>query len=211
MKKNELRNALLNSLASDLSVKGYLLNKGLEAFTKKLPDGWNRFSLTFLDYDGWEVMPSMLIRKDLVEGIYHRTSFFEPKYHNTTPTIGISVENLLNNGGEYRFRLTEEKDIEPCRQWVLKTFSDIAEPFFIKYNSLEELDKAVNVLNGKSIFSGPKFEGNVGLILAKLVGNTHYKELVEKYRKYYEWLSNGYYLPEYEGVLRTLENLDIHS
>ena len=208
MKNKELRNALLTSLASDLSVNGYLLNKGLEAFTKKLPDGWNRFSLTFLDYDGWEVKPSMLIRKNLVEDIYHRTSFFEPKYHNTTPTIGISVENLLNNGSDYRFLLTEEKDIEPCRQWVLKTFFDIAEPFFTKYNSLEELDKAVNVLQGKSIFSGPKFEGNVGIILAKLVGNIHYNEFVEKYRKYYEWFSNGYYMPEYEGVLKTLSLLE---
>ena len=147
----------------------------------------------------------MLIRIDQVEDLYHKASFFEPKYHKTTPTIGISLEAYLNDGQEHRLALHREEDLPACARQLLALFELTVEPFFQRYARLEELEKEVNVAHRKSIFSGPKFEGCVGLILAKLVGNPDYEQLKGRYYKYYEWFAGGFYLPEYEGVIAQLE------
>ena len=208
MSDRELHDALLNALDNNLRAYGFVLNKRKGTFRRKNKEGWHDFQLVFLSRSpGWEVKIGLLIRKNIVEEIYHKASFFEPKYHKETPTIGVALENYISDGHDYKFTLEKIADISHCYSEILNLFTDIAEPFFVLYNSLEKLDKAINVEQGCSIFTGIKFEGNVGVIIAKLVGNPKYEQLKNKYRKYYEKLSNGFYLSEYEGVLRVLEEL----
>ena len=210
MINKELRNKLLIALDLELSHKGYVMSKSQGEFTKKSVDGWEKFQLIFLIRgSGWEINPAMMIRKNEVENIYHKTSFFEAKYHKTTPTVGITVENFINDGDEHRLILTCETDIFLCKQQIMKLFSQIVEPFFCHYSSIEEIEKEINIENRVSIFKGPKYEGCLGIILARIVKNPNYKHLEEKYRKYYEWFSNGFYMPEYEGVLNTLNSLNV--
>ncbi|TVT42865.1 hypothetical protein FNT36_01875 [Hymenobacter setariae] len=208
MTNRELRNSLLDLLALELKPAGFVLNKAQAEFTNRLKDGWEKFQLIFLTRsEGWEINSGVLLRRNLVEEIYHKASYFEAKYHKTTPTIGIALENFYNDGNSYRLTLASETDILPSFHRLLYLFNNVAIPFFGKYSSLEELDKEVNIEIRKSIFSGPKYEGNLGIILAKLVDNPHYSKLEEKYRNYYKKLSNGFYLPEYEGVIEVLKNV----
>jgi hypothetical protein len=82
------------------------VNKSLAEFTKRTSEGWHKFQLVFLSCaNGWEIIPAMLIRKNVVEDLYHRASFFDAKYHKTTPNIGITVEKLRNDEQSYRFVL----------------------------------------------------------------------------------------------------------
>ncbi|TDN40381.1 hypothetical protein E4631_11440 [Hymenobacter sp. UV11] len=208
MTNRELRNSLLDLLASELSPSGFVLNKAQAGFTNRLKDGWKKFHLIFLvRSEGWEINPGVLVRKNVVEDLYHKASYFEAKYHKTTPTIGIALENLNNDGNSYRLTLTSERDVLPCYHRLLYLFNNVAIPFFEKYSSLEELDKEVNIETRKSIFSGLNYEGNLGIILAKLVNNPHYHKLEEKYRNYYQQFSNGFYLPEYEGIVEVLKSV----
>jgi hypothetical protein len=206
MSKGKNKSSLLELLSDRLKVYDFLLNKGLAEFTKKEPDGWSKFQLIFLNRDaGWEINIGMLIRKNIVEDIYHQASTFEPKYHKTTPTIGTAVENLINDNKKYRCYLNAEKDIEICLEYLEGLFVKIALPFFKEYSELKKVEKAVNIKNGKSIFSGLKYEGNLGIILAKLVNNPDYSFFLEKYRMHYVNFNDGYYLPEYEKLVKILE------
>jgi hypothetical protein len=208
MTNRELRNSLLDLLALELKPAGFVLNKAQAEFTKRLKDGWEKFQLIFLTRsEGLEINPVVLLRKNLVEDIYHKASYFETKYHKTTSTIGIALENFHNDGNGYRLSLASETDILPCYHRILYLFNNVAIPFFEKYSSLEELDREVNTETRESIFSGPKYEGNLGIILAKLVDNPHYFKLEEKYRNYYKQIDNGFYLSEYEGIIEVLKNV----
>lgn len=173
-----------------------------------MKDGWEKFHLIFLvRSEGWEINPGVLIRKNVVEDIYHKASYFEVKYHKTTPTIGIPLENFNNDGNKYRLTLTSEADIIPCYHRLLFLFNDVAISFFEKYSSLEELDREVNIESRKSVFSGLKYEGNLGIILARLANNLHYHKLENKYRNYYKQLANDFYPPEYEIVIEVLKSI----
>ena len=206
MTNRELRNALLVALSSELIPYGFVLNKSQAEFTRRAADGWHKFQLIFLmRSNGWEINLGLLIRKNLVESIYHQASYFEPKYHKTTPTVGLSVETLINDGQEHRFQLRTISDLTPCFEGILNLFNQVAIPFFAKYNSIEALDREVNVENRSSIFSWIN-QGSIGVILAKLVGNPKYVSLKKKYHSHYKKLSDGFYLPEYEGVVNALES-----
>jgi hypothetical protein len=206
MTNYELKEALLSKINNELVKYNFKLKKSLNEFTEINKDGWHKFQLIFLVREnGWEINLGMLIRKNMVEDIYHKASYFEPKYHKTTPTIGITVENYINDGSECRFDLTEEKDIEICFTGIIKLFKKIALPFFDKYEDIEAIEKAINVKEGDSIFSGIKYEGNMGIILAKLVNNPDYNFFKQKYLKYYSENYDGFYLEEFENILKILE------
>ncbi len=208
MSKEKNKNSLLELLRDRLKAYDFILNKGLAEFTKRQKDGWNKFHLIFLSRKaGWEINIGMLIRKNLVEDIYHLASYFEPKYHKTTPTLGITIEKLINDGKEYRCYLNSENDIEKCVGYIENLFIKVALPFFEEYNSLKKMDEVVNIKNGASIFSGPIYGGNLGIILAKLVKNLDYAFFLEKYRNYYDNFSDGFYLPEYEKLIKVLDTI----
>jgi hypothetical protein len=138
MTNRELRNALLALLALKLEPYGFVLNQAQATFTKRSPDGWQKFQLIFLvRSEGWEINPVMLIRKNVVEDLYHKASYFEPKYHRTTPTIGISIADFIRDGKDYRFQLNTEADLTPDFQALAALFIQVVLPFFRQYDNIE--------------------------------------------------------------------------
>ncbi|HTD40538.1 MAG TPA: hypothetical protein VK671_07955 [Mucilaginibacter sp.] len=208
MSKEIYKKQLLELLNDRIKSYHFILNKQLGEFTKKKKDGWDKFQLIFLNRnDTWEINIGMLIRKDFIEKIYHEASSFDPKYHRTTPTIGITIEKFINDGNEYRCYLSSENDVYRCVDYIERLFNDIALSFFEKYDNLSEMDRAVNVKNGDGIFSGLKYEGSLGIILAKLVINPEYDFFLHKYYAHYQKLNDGFYLPEYEKLVKILDDV----
>jgi hypothetical protein len=208
MERKYLRDALLAKLALELRTKGFSLLKLQGEFIKKTIDGWWKFQLVFLQKPyGWEIKIALLIRKNLVEDIYHKASFYEPKFQKSTATAGLFLEKIVKNNINCSFKIENENDIVISCEAILNLFTEFAEPFFIEYDSIKALDKAINIESDARIFSGPKYEGNTGIILAKLANNPKYYDLEQKYRDYYKNLSNGFYLPEYEGIVKSLNSI----
>ncbi|KAA9332456.1 hypothetical protein F0P96_13370 [Hymenobacter busanensis] len=206
--KKELRNILLDALAVDMSAQGYVLNKSRAEFTKRSSDGWNKFQLLFLDRaTHWEIVPGLLIRKNQVEDIYHKASYYEKNYQKFTPTIGILVENYTGTSIDSRRELRKPTDVEPCIGELLQQFNAVALPFYERFASIKVLESEINDQNSSgSLITGPIRKGSLGVILASLVNNPDYEMLKEKYREYYNRFSEGFYLREYEGVLKVLES-----
>lgn len=205
MIKIELKNNFQTSVSSVLLKYNFKLNKQTGEFTKKTAYGWDKFHLIFTNkWNGWEIDFGMLIRIDVIENIYHKGSYYEKKYHKTTPTVGITIEDYLNNGEEYKMQLNE-LNIYECFVETVELFENIALPFFQKYHSIENLDKAINMDSGNSIFSGIKYEGNLGIILAGITGNSNFNLLERKYRDYYTNTYKGFYLQEFENILKEIK------
>jgi hypothetical protein len=206
MNKQEIKNTFQASVSDELLKYGFKLNKQDSIFTRKTPYGWDKFQLDFLNRgNGWDVDFGMLIRLNEVENIYHKGSYFDKKYHVTTPTIGINIGTYLNDEENNRMFLDEDSDLNEFYTLTVRLFKEVALPFFEKYNSIKNLDKAINVEEGESIFSGLKYEGNLGIILAKLTNNPKFDFFENKYRNYYKEFCKGFYLKEYEDVLKAFE------
>jgi hypothetical protein len=208
MNKQEIKNTFQSLVLNDLLKYGFKLNKQTSEFTQKTTYGWNKFRLIFYNRSsGWDVDFGMVIRLNEVEKIYHMGSYFEEKYHSSTPTIGIDIGTYLNDEDNNRFFLDEDSDLNEFHIKTVKLFKEVALPFFEKYSTIQELDKAINVENGKSIFSGLKFEGSLGIILAGLSNNPKFSFFEQKYRDYYTRLAKGFYLKEYEDILKAVKNV----
>ncbi|THF53025.1 hypothetical protein E6C50_02110 [Flavobacterium supellecticarium] len=204
MNKLELKELLLQKVDEQLRNESFRLNKRLSEFTRRTKEGWHKFQLIFLDFeDYWEIKIGLLIRKNVIENIFHKGSYFAPEYHKSTATIGIDLENLMNDE-YYRFLLKSESDLDFVVKAVNKAFYDIALKFFEEYDSIEAIDRALNMDVGQSIFSGYKYGGNTGIIAAKLVGNPSYNSLVEKYRVFYTDNFDGFYLEEFNNIVNSL-------
>lgn len=206
MTKTELRKYFQLLLVEELKKYNFSLNKQDSEFTRKTKHGWDKFQLIFLERkEGWEIDFGLLIRLHEIENIYHKGSYYEKKYQNSTPTVGISIENYLNDGNVHRLNIKSIDDANIFYTDVIKYFEEIAIPFFDKYSSIEELDKAINVKEGKSIFSGLKYSGSLGIILAGLNNNVDFIFFEKKYREYYKTFCKGFYLKEFEDILKEIK------
>ncbi len=204
-KRSFLKSELLKSLSTLFKSLGFQVNKSGEYF-KKNKDGLCSFHLVFLTRDeGWEINPTMAIRVDLIEDIFHKTSNFEEKFKKGTPTIGISIEKYLNNNKNYRFNLIKESQIDTITQELYSLFKDIALPFFDKFSSLEALDRALNTNLDDTSLTGSIFKGSKALIVAKLVNREDYKMIRDFYLSYYTSFSGGFYLPEFKELVALLD------
>jgi hypothetical protein len=206
MNKQEIKNTFQAFVSIELLKYGFKLNKQDSVFMRKTSYGWDKFQIGFLSRkSGWDVDFSMLIRLNEVENIYHKGSYFDKKYHLTTPTIGIEIGVFLNNEENNRVFLDEDSNINEFYTMTLRLFKEVAIHFFEKYKSIQELDKAINVLEGESIFSGLKYEGNLGIILAGLSNNANFLFFEQKYREYYTKNYSGFYLKEFEDILTVVK------
>ena len=205
-----LKSELLKALDIKLKDFGFQVNMKLGEFTRRNKDGWNKYQIVFLKTDeGWELKPSLLLRVDSVEDIFHKTSEFEEKYKKGTPTIGTSIEDYQSNGKTYRYQMREEPHINVIAQELYIIFKEIALPFFDKYDTLEKIDKALNIKPEDTSLTGAIFKGSKALIIAKLMCRRNFKELADYYYNYYKNFSEGFYLPNYIRLKEFLENASI--
>ncbi|WP_194973046.1 hypothetical protein [Aquiflexum lacus] len=205
-----LKSEVLKGLYEELIHYDYILIKSTGEFVKKSKDGWFKYSLLFLIRDeGWEINPTISLRINLVEEIYHTVSGFEKKYQKGTPTLGTSVENYINDGQEYRFRLVNENQINKVVSGLTDLFKKVALPFYQRYSSIEALDKVLNENPSDSSLTGAIFKGAKGLILAKLTKRSDYPDLVKVYTSHYEQLADGFYLKDFEKLILKLDSSNI--
>lgn len=203
-----LKNEVLLSLGEKINSFGFKLSKPACEFTKKTDFGWNKYQIVFLVRDdGWQLKPSLLVRFDIVENIFHQISNFDRKYQKGTPTIGISIEDLdYSSMTPIRFELTNKSQIKSVVNNLFELFKNTAIPFFNKYNILSDIDDKLNSCIEDTSLTGDIFKGTKSLITAKLTKRHDFDKLETVYQSYYENFSNGFYLPEYLRLTELLKS-----
>jgi hypothetical protein len=209
MKKNEfLKSEVLTRLGEKLKSSGYKLSKSACEFTKKTDFGWNKYQIVFLNRDnGWELKPSLLVRFNEVENLFHQISDFDKKYQKVTPTIGTSIEDLVNSSiTQTRLELTNEIQINGVVNSLIELFDNVADPFFRTYNNLHAIDEKLNSNVNDTSLTGDIFKGIKSLIIAKLIKRKDFCKIENIYHSYYKEFSNGFYLPEYLKLRELLKS-----
>lgn len=210
MKKTELKTDLLINLAALLKPYGFTLIRRMDWFVRK-----GKTSLIYrLDfyggYDrdkGYIVSPSLAIRIDEIEDIYHKVSGFEPQFQKDTPTIWPTIKDLQRAKDGYEYELDSVEDKTPVVEKLFSIFKDIGLPFLEKNSSIAAIDKLLNSNpeNENSIFDTPVPRFYRGVIVAKLAKRENYEQIVETYRKYLSQV-NGYHLDNYEKLIKILNS-----
>lgn len=91
----ELKQALLAAMQPSMERHDFKLTKSKEWFVRKRERIKDFFLLDFAQYDQLQVQPTVRLRLDAVEDIFHRTSGFEKKYQGDTPTLAVTLQTCL--------------------------------------------------------------------------------------------------------------------
>lgn len=203
-----LKNEVLVRLNEKLNSFGYKLSKSTCEFTKKTDFGWNKYQIVFLvRNNGWELKPSLLVRFDIVENLFHQISDFDKRYQKGTPTIGTSIEDLNNPLiTQTRFELTNEAEINHVVSGLFELFENVAVTFFEKFDKLSSIDDKLNSNISNTSLTGDIFKGTKSLIIAKLMKRQDFDKLEDVYHSYYMNFADGFYLPEYLRLRELLKS-----
>jgi len=211
VKKTELKNRLLDELATLLEPYGFVLVRRMDWFIRKGTTSLI-YQLAFYggysEDKGYTIAPALAIRIEEVEKIFHKVSGFEPKYQKDTPTINPTIKDLIKAKDDYEFELASVQDISPVVNKLFEIFKNIALPFLEENSSIAAVDKLLNSNpeNEDSIFYIPYLRFYHGVIVARLSCSPNYQYIAETYRDYLT-RANGFYLKDYEKLLAILKDV----
>lgn len=201
---------VLACLDRDLRPLGFECTKGEHSFFRRRNGRRERFHFAVIKYPGEvRLHPTLGIRFDKVESIFHRTSGFEPQFHGTD-TVGLHLRNVRGPNG-YEIQLHSEFDVPSVVRRLMEIFHADAEPYYAKYSTLEAIDRSLNERPRERTVHSilPRQRCSAGVIVAKLLGRDDYEELVSIYRETLQQEAKGFYLPRFEALVQDLETLDI--
>lgn len=208
MGMNDLLKRLHEGLGPELARHHFRFNPASEAYLREQPGGVSQFFYVRCYESGssFVVEPGVGIRIDRIEDVFHRTSGFEQKYQPTTPTVGAEVWRLEGNPKAFRYRLGGSDDVGAVTEEVGRAFEGKALPYFASHSSVEAVDR---LLNETPLEKTPHrmmewLRASTGVIAARIVCRENFDELVAVYRTKLERLDRGFYLPQFEALLRNL-------
>jgi hypothetical protein len=203
----DLKTALLLGLRPRLDRSGFKMQKAKEQFVRSVDVGRFYFLLDFAEYQALHVQPTVRVRVDAVEEVFHRTSGFEKKYQPDTPTIAVTLQNLARDPLTYEYVVGDPADVGVVIDQLESDFDKVALPYFERYSDLRMIDVALNENpEADSVhYLMDYLRCAHGLIVARMVGRPNYRDLVEVYRRKLAQISNGFYLPKFEALVADLE------
>ena len=123
---------------------------------------------------------------------------------NTIDRIKASPDGRVVVNGDLGFVILFEGDIEAAIETLYEYYTNIAKPYFKKYSSLAALD---DIINNEPFEHCPAQVGGMfyerclkGLIVAKLVDNPRYGELVAIYNEEIKETFNEEFITAYQKV-----------
>jgi hypothetical protein len=211
MKKLELKNALFSRLIPMLDPFKFFLVRRMDWFVRK-GDSQLIYRLDF--YDGqskdtnYSVSPSLAVRIERVEQVFHKVSGFEPKYRKDSPTIWVSLNDLKKDQDEYEYVLDSFENLDALVRTLFILFKDVALPFLEENSSVQAIN---NLLNSEpeadnNIYCIPEKRLFRGVIIAKLAKDVRYGEIAMIYREKVERYL-PYRLADFDKLLNILEEL----
>ena len=206
---DKLPELVLDALRPELEPLGFKLVKSKQCFTSGAGDLIDRFKIVILtDSLGYRLCPSVGIRFELVESIFHRTSGYCLEYQKDTSTLGVDLFAVYGKPG-YQLRLRDKSDIHSVSSRLMEIFRDRAAPYFVEYSTLDAVDSAVNGRPYERCVHRvmPILRCSTGAIVAKLVGRKDYDHLISIYRAALQKFAKGFYLPRFELLLADLATM----
>jgi len=182
------RNELLQNLSAKLMPYSYNLVRRMDWFERR-EKVRSMFRLDFYGSQSrpssYSVAPSLAIRINEVEDIFHRFSGFDLKYQRDTPTVWTALDKLLRNGKSFEYSLPTVAHIQLAEQKLFSVFMDHGRSFFQHNSSLVAVNQLLNSNPEEedSIYCIPEHRYFRGVITAKLANDHTYKQISVEYHR----------------------------
>jgi hypothetical protein len=217
MAKQDLPTALLEAVEAELKPRGFTreINKKAGrraltsvsvAFVRADKQRTERFHLRVSsERSGYSVSPSVGVRFEEVEKIFHRTSGYDRPNQKESTTVGLDLWRVFGRE-HYQVIVSSEADLKAAAARVVAIFEEKAEPYFAQFRTLAAVDAAVNDKPGEDCVHREMewLRGSTGLIVAGLVGRANYDQLVPLYLETVRKKS-PHLLPRFESLLTDLK------
>jgi len=125
-------------------------------------------------------------------------------------TLSLSISNYFNEVN-YRYKIKTENDIKEWMDIVQKFFTEFAQPFFKKYQTVADIDFLLNTNPKERVPELDNLGQHIikGLISAKLNDNPNYEELKSFYKNEVETKFREHFM--YDNCKKVIDYLDAHS
>jgi hypothetical protein len=184
MKKQEIRDFIYAGLKEVLVGAGFKLNKKEGAFSRSIPNGFQRIYVPLYDYNPEFVFSLTIgIRLDAVEDIFNQFSgAMGPGQAQTTTSLTQLGYFAGENQKEYRVSTKEE--IDSALSDLTALINSKILPFLEQYQDVPSLDDAINRKKLPGFDSTELLSHAMhSITLAKLAGNPSFSALVTEYAK----------------------------
>lgn len=184
MKKQEIRDYIYAGLKEVLAGAGFKLNKKEGAFTRSIPNGFQRIYVPLYDYNPLFVFSLTIgIRLDAVEDIVNQFSgTVGPGQAQTTTSLTQLGYFTHENRKEYEVSTKEE--IDSALSDLTTLINSKILPFLEQYQDVQSLDDAINKKKLPEFDSTqPLSHAMQSITLAKLANNPSFSALVTEYKK----------------------------
>ncbi len=192
-----LKTNLFDSLRPLLGSEGFMIQPRRDRFLRAHGGVVDIYQLVCLNAKpGLLIQPSVGLRFDLVERIFHVTSGFEKKYQDGTNTIGSTIGRLQGSTNEScQFPLVASTDLDSVVAEVSYTFTNFALPYYDRYATLAAIDAELNEDPNQPTPNRPSgwLRCSSGIIVARLVGRNDYDSLKSIYASIMERADRGFY------------------
>lgn len=184
MKKKEIRDFVYAGLKEILGGAGFKLNKGEGAFTRSIPNGFQRIYVSLYDYNPLFVFSLTIgIRLDAVEEIFNQFSGATGAGQAQT-TTSLTPLGYFTQENRKEYEVSTKEEIDSGLSDLTTVINSKILPFLEQYQDVQSLDDAIN---RKKL---PGFDNTQllsqamhSIILAKLAGNPSFAALVTEYAK----------------------------
>lgn len=201
--------SLFDSVEAQIDAIGFKAKKAKSRFIRKREGITDQFYLTrsfYLDY--YCICPSIGIRIEQVEKIFHQTSGVEKKHQGNNSTMGAEVGDLMGGRSlDCQYILKNEEGIPAVVEQVVSVFQNFALPFYERWSSLAAIDSELNDdPSRKTIYRGMNWDRcSTGAIVARLTGRPDYEKIAAFYTEVMKKDNRGFYFKYFESLLKSLE------
>jgi hypothetical protein len=191
LKIHEIKNRISSELNSKFIQDGFKYIKSSNEFKCIVGHYTYFFSIDVLAWsDHYSVNVRLYVSEDRIEDVLEK--ILGKQRHRLTMGGDIGRIRFSPDGREVvnmslSFILLFEKDISAAIETLYQYYLDIAKPFYTRYNSIETIDAIFNKepfdIVPAHVHGTFDSRAMKGLILAKLVKNPRYGELIAIYNK----------------------------
>jgi hypothetical protein len=193
MNFKKIKAKLIDGIADSVISQGFLFDKKEEIFEKNIPGGIVSFYFLHVDYmDEFIFELWWGVRIDRMADIYNMVTEKDKEYFQHTEVLANSLGRLMDytdNGNEFtraerkKYSIRREDDVESVIREALSDIRTYILPYFEKNISIERIDQILNHRPEEQIVHSFVYphRAMMGLIAAKLTGNTNYNQLVSIY------------------------------
>jgi hypothetical protein len=197
----QIKSALFEALLDRFEPMGFKYVKSEDAIKRTLKDRVEKVVFHFYYYhigdNTTEIEPRLSVENKAISKVYKKCSAWAKEYlKGKVNSLGNSLTEIYqleeyapNNKdfGEVRWSIRNDEDIQEWVPRIVEAVEIVALPYFEKYGSIEKIEE---VLNDKVEFSKHRVLNPLrfshGLIAAKILEKQNLKELVSRYKKYFE-------------------------